>query len=113
MLWIEMFLAHSATELRLQTSSQTQVREGVRVFWIKNKVGEDLNQEGVSGSEDSFFDKSIYSYYGYAIGFQMGANMTITVKNITSHYREAASPLTSNRKLVRNTNLVLETALSF
>jgi hypothetical protein len=68
------------------------------IFWVKERVGEDR--------DDGFFEKSIYTYYGYGLGIEMGDHMIITVKNITTFIRE------SNR-LTPETNLYLETSISF
>ncbi len=77
------------------------------IFWHKDKVGDDLNQDGDIGSSDGFFEPNIYTYYGYSVGIQMGANMIITVNRITTHTRNTEG------KLTKATNLSFETAVSF
>ncbi len=77
------------------------------VFWVKDKIGEDLNPDGDLGSKDSFFQPSIYTYYGYGIGIEMGGGLTITVKNINTYVRGTTGELTTQ------TSMSVETAITF
>jgi len=77
------------------------------IFWVKEKVGQDVNPDGDPRSKDGFFDASIYTYAGYALGIQVGANVIVTVRNISTFHRD------DNNELERETNLALETAITF
>jgi len=75
------------------------------IFWSKEKVGWDRDKK--DNKKDAFFDPSIYTYFGYSVGIQMGENMIITIKNINTYIWN------EDRELERQPNLVLETAITF
>jgi hypothetical protein len=84
------------------------------IFWVKERVGQDKYRKRDEDDpriiwiySDAILQPSIFTYWGYAVGIQMGSNMIITIKNTNTYVRD------ENLDLQRETNLSLETAITF
>lgn len=64
-------------------------------------------KEHVGREGDSFFARHTYTTHGYRVGFDLGANMTVIVTNLTTYTRD------SEGSLKPQSNFLAETVLSF
>jgi hypothetical protein len=65
------------------------------------------NKEHLYTDGDDFFERSIYTTYGYRVGFNLGGGMTVIMGNFTTFSRD------ENGKLVPASNFVAETVITF
>ncbi|HSQ43267.1 MAG TPA: hypothetical protein VLM37_13385 [Fibrobacteraceae bacterium] len=65
------------------------------------------NKDHLYTDGDDFFDRSIYTTYGYRLGFNLGGGMTVIVGDYTTCTRDA------DGKIKPNTNFVAETIITF
>lgn len=48
-----------------------------RAYYQKNNIGARLNEDGTPGSEDSFFESTEDTFYGYALGLEMTSGVSV------------------------------------
>ena len=73
-------------------------------FYNKDRIGQDVYTDSNGNlQKDGFVDKSIYTTWGYRIGFELGTNMNLDVGTTTTYTRDEESALISHSQFAAET----------